>query len=75
MNVNKTDWSRKLNDTKWAYHTTFKTLICMSPYQLVFRKCCHLPVELENKTMCRFKKMNLDWDVTSSKRLNELNDL
>jgi hypothetical protein len=29
---------------------TYKMLIGMKPYQLVYGKICHLPVELEHKT-------------------------
>ena len=43
-------WKSKLPETLWAYQTTYKTPIGMSPYQLVYSKTCHLPVELEFKS-------------------------
>ncbi|KAK4721441.1 hypothetical protein R3W88_011674 [Solanum pinnatisectum] len=75
MNANKIDYSRKLDDAPWAYHTTLKTPICMSPYQLVYGKSCHLPVKLEHKEMWALKKLNLDWGATSSQILIDMNEL
>jgi hypothetical protein len=42
-------WKSNLSEAPWAYRTTFKMPIGMTPYQLVYGKTCHLPIELEHK--------------------------
>jgi transposase InsO family protein len=44
-----TAWKDRLPDALWAYRMAYKTQLGMSRYQLVYRKTCHLPVELEFK--------------------------
>ena len=51
VNASRKDWSSKLEDALWAYKTTYKSPIGMSPYRIVYGKQCHLPLELEYKSM------------------------
>ena len=49
VSTSKKDWSVKLDDALWAYRTTYKSPIEMSPYKIVFGKPCHLPLSLNIK--------------------------
>ncbi|XP_047261763.1 uncharacterized protein LOC124895371 [Capsicum annuum] len=75
VNTSRQDWSRKMDDALWAYRTSFKTLIGMSPYQLVFGKSCHLPIELENKALWTLRRLNLNWNDATELRLGQLHEM
>ena len=51
VRTNRKDWLVKLDDALWASKIAYKSLIGMSPCKIVFRKPCHLPLELECKAM------------------------
>ena len=64
-------WKYKLHDALWAYRTAYKTPIGMSPYQLVYRKTCHLPIELEFRAYCEIKMSRVSVRGTLTNAHNE----
>ncbi|KAG7559358.1 Ribonuclease H-like superfamily [Arabidopsis thaliana x Arabidopsis arenosa] len=75
VGTTRKDWSAKLDDALWAYRTAFKTPIGTTPFNLLYGKSCHLPVELEYKAMWAVKLLNFDIKTAEEKRLIQLNDL
>ena len=75
VSSSRMDWSKKLDDALWAYRTSFKTPIGMSPFRPIFGKPCHLLVELEHRAMWTIRNLNFNLKEASEKRLLQLNEL
>ena len=70
-----TTWKDRLPVALWAYRTAYKTPLGMSPYQLVYGKTCHLPVELEFKAHWAIRRWNMDFEAAGTKRKMQLSEL
>nr|GEX03037.1 reverse transcriptase domain-containing protein [Tanacetum cinerariifolium] len=72
---NPASWSDKLDDALWVFRTAYKTPIGCTPYKLIYRKACHLSIELEHKAYWALKHANFDLQTASDHRKVQLNEL
>lgn len=75
MSASIKDWEIKLDDALWVYKIMFKTLICMSPYHLIYGKVYHLPLELEHKALWASKFLNYDLSKAGESIILQLHEL
>ncbi|MFS7957029.1 putative nucleotidyltransferase, Ribonuclease H [Helianthus anomalus] len=69
------DWSDKLDDALWAFRTAYKTPLGTTPFMIVYGKACHLPVELEHRTLWALKTVNLDLIEAARRRYFQIHEL
>nr|GEW70977.1 hypothetical protein [Tanacetum cinerariifolium] len=72
---NRALWSDMLEYALWALRTAFKTSVGCTPYQLVYGKACHLPLELKHKAFWALKHANFDLKTAGDHRKLQLNEL
>ncbi|MCI09223.1 protein NYNRIN-like, partial [Trifolium medium] len=75
VSTSRKDWSMKLDEALWAYRTAFKSPIGLTPFQMVYGKACHLPVELEHKAYWALKFLNFDQTQAGEKRKFQMQEL
>lgn len=64
-----------VNDALWSYQSAYKTLIGTTSFNLVYRKYCHLSIELERNAYWDIKALNMDFKVVGDKRRSQLSEL
>ena len=75
VNNSRKDWSKKLDDALWAYKTAFKAPLGMSPFQVIYGKSCHLPVEFVHRAYWATRFLNMDMQAAGEKRVLQLAEL
>ena len=70
-----TTWKDKLSRALWAYRIAYKTPLGMSPYQLVYGKTYHIPVELEFKARWAIRRWNMDFEAAGTNRKMQLSEI
>ena len=69
VNSSRKEWSKKLGDALWAYRTAYKNPMGMPPYNMVYGKACHLPLELEQQAFWEVRKLNAEPKLACKKCL------
>jgi len=59
----------------WAYRIAYKAPTSFTPFQLMYRKACHLPVELMHKAFWALKFLNFDQEQAGEKRKLQVREL
>ncbi|CAA7038238.1 unnamed protein product [Microthlaspi erraticum] len=75
VSFTRKDWSTRLDEALWAYRTAYKTPIGRSPFNLLYGKDCHLPVEVEYKALWAVKMLNFDIKAAQERRVMNLFEL
>ncbi|GKC60161.1 reverse transcriptase domain-containing protein [Tanacetum coccineum] len=68
-------WSRKLDDTLWAFRTAYKTPTGTTLYKLIYGKNCHLPFEIKHRAYWALKNCNPGLIAAGEKRMFQLHEL
>ena len=71
----KRDWSDKLLEALWAYHTTWKNTTSFSPCEMVYDKQVLLPIEFQISTYRLVVELGMDLNKAQQQRMMPVNEL
>ncbi|CAA7026161.1 unnamed protein product [Microthlaspi erraticum] len=74
VSFTRKDLATRLDEALWAYRTAYKTPIGRSPFNLLYGKACHLPVEIEYKALWAIKMLNFDMKTAHEKKVMDLHE-
>ena len=75
VKLHRRDWSDKLLEALWAYHTTWKNTTYYSPYEMVYGKQVLLPIEFQISTYRLAVELGMDLNEAQQQRMMQLNEL
>lgn len=75
IGTNRKDWFFKFDVALWAFKSAYRTSIGFFPFELVYRRTCHLLVEIVHKTFWALKKCNINDDLFLQESAPQLNKL
>ncbi|XP_050888597.1 uncharacterized protein LOC127093732 [Lathyrus oleraceus] len=75
FSTSRKDWSAKLHEALWAYRAAYKTPTGTTSFKLVYRKSCHLHVELEHKAYWAINTLNMNYTTAGEKRILDIHEL
>lgn len=73
--LHKKYWSNRLLETIWAYKTTWKTPISLTPFEMVYGKTTMMSIEFEHKTLRTTLQLNMTLSEAQRDRILQLNSL
>ncbi|XP_076960811.1 uncharacterized protein LOC143637265 [Bidens hawaiensis] len=75
VGINRKDSSNKLDDALWAFRIAYKTLTGSTPFQMIYRKACHLPVELEHYAYWALQTVKLNLLAAGVHHFHQIHEL
>ena len=75
MSLHRKDWAAQLLEALWAYKTTWKSTIGITPFELLYGKTAIMPIEFEHKTLWMALELGITLATAQQDQILPLNEL